>query len=363
MEVIMRDILSELDNWCAENKPIALATVIQTWGSSPRRAGAKMALTPDGKIAGSVSGGCVEGAVYETGVEVLKSNRPQLLHFGVADETAWEVGLACGGSIDIFVKPLDKSFFETLRSLLVEEQSAVLLTVVRGPDELLGREILVRDDGSITGARTNQFDKQALDVARETLAQGESRRAMLNEDNEDVEVFMEVILPPPTLIAVGGVHITIALMALAKTLGYRTVVVDPRSAFGNEERFPNVDQLIPLWPGEAFRQVPITRSTAVAMLTHDPKLDDPALKIALPSSAFYVGALGSKTTQAKRRQRLLDDGLTEDQLNRLHGPIGLEIGAGTPEEIAMSIMAEIVAARNKVEKETNPNPDRVRTII
>jgi xanthine dehydrogenase accessory factor len=353
----MRDILSDLDHWHTENKPIALATVIQTWGSSPRRAGAKMALTPDGKITGSVSGGCVEGAVYETGVKVLKSNRPQLLHFGVADETAWEVGLACGGSIDIFVKPLDTEFFKPLRSVLVKEQSAVAVTVVRGSDQLLGKEMLLRDDGNVTGTISDELNEQALKLARETLMQGESRRAMLNED---VEVFMEVILPPPTLIAVGGVHITIALMALAKTLGYRTVVVDPRSAFGNEERFPNVDQLIPLWPDEAFQQIPITRSTAVAMLTHDPKLDDPALKIALPSPAFYIGALGSKTTQAKRRQRLFDDGLTEEQLNRLHGPIGLEIGAGTPEEIAMSIMAEIVAARNHAEKEINPNADRVR---
>ena len=353
----MRDILSDLDNWRAENKPIAIATVIQTWGSSPRRAGAKMALTPDGKITGSVSGGCVEGAVYETGVEVLKTDHPQLLHFGVADETAWEVGLACGGSIDIFVKPLDTEFFKPLRSVLVKEQSAVVVTVVRGSDQLLGKEMLLRDDGNVTGTISDELNEQALKLARETLMQGKSRRVMLNED---VEVFMEVSLPPPTLIAVGGVHITIALMALAKTLGYRTVVIDPRSAFGNEERFPNVDQLIPLWPDEAFGQIPITRSTAVAMLTHDPKLDDPALKIALPSSAFYVGALGSKTTQAKRRKRLLDDGLTAEQLNRLHGPIGLEIGAGTPEEIAMSIMAEIVAARNHAENEINPNADRMR---
>jgi xanthine dehydrogenase accessory factor len=340
----MRDILSDLEHWNAgNNKSIALATVIQTWGSSPRRAGAKMAITPDGKITGSVSGGCVEGAVFDTGVEVLKSNRPQLLHFGVADETAWEVGLACGGSIDIFVQPLDIEFYKSLRSVLVEEQSAVSVTVVRGPGELIGREILMRDDSSITGSINDGLNPIALNVAKEALAAGESRRAMLKEN---VETFVEVILPPPTVIAVGGVHITIALMALAKTLGYRTVVVDPRSAFGNETRFPNVDQLIPLWPDEAFQQIPLTRSTAIAMLTHDPKLDDPALKIALPSSAFYVGALGSKTTQSKRRQRLLEDGLTEEQLNRLHGPIGLEIGAGTPEEIAMSIMAEIVAARN-----------------
>ena len=342
----MRDILSDLDNWRAgDNKSIALATVIQTWGSSPRRAGAKMALTPDGKITGSVSGGCVEGAVFDTGVEVLKSNRPRLLHFGVADETAWEVGLACGGSIDIFVKPLDLEFFQPLHSVLVEEQPAVLVTIVRGPDELLGREMLIREDGSVAGTLKSNLNEYALDLAKETLVQGVSRRAMLDENTE---VFVELILPPPTVVAVGGVHITIALMSLAKTLGYRTVVVDPRSAFGNEERFPNVDQLIQLWPEDAFQKIALTRSTAVAMLTHDPKLDDPALKIALPSPAFYVGALGSKTTQAKRRQRLLENGLTEAQLDRLHGPIGLEIGAGNPEEIAMSIMAEIVATRNKV---------------
>ena len=341
----MRDILPDLDRWHAENKSIALATVIQTWGSSPRRAGAKMAITSGGGITGSVSGGCVEGAVFEEGVQILKSDQPKLLHFGVADETAWEVGLACGGSIDIFVEPFDSEYFKSLRSIITEEKSAVNLTVVHGSNELLGHEMLVREDGLVTGMLGESLNAAALNAAKETLAEGESRRVMLTED---VEVFAEVILPPPTLIAVGGVHITIALMALAKTLGYRTVVVDPRSAFSNEERFTNVDQLIPAWPQEAFQQIPINRSTAIAMLTHDPKLDDPALKIALPSPAFYVGALGSKTTQAKRRQRLLDEGLTEAQLNRLHGPIGLQIGAGTPEEIAMSIMAEIVATRNKM---------------
>lgn len=340
----MRDILPDLDIWGAEDdKQIALATVIQTWGSSPRRAGAKMALTPDGKITGSVSGGCVEGAVFDTGIDVLKSSRPQLLHFGVADETAWEVGLACGGSIDIFVRPLDKDLLKSLRSVLVDEQTAVLVTVVRGPDETFGHELLLKENGSATGTISDELNEQVVNLARETLAQGESRRVMLNDETE---VFIEVILPPPTVIAVGGVHITITLMALAKTLGYRTVVIDPRSAFGNEERFPTVDQMIQKWPDEALKELPITRSTAIAMLTHDPKLDDPALKIALPSPAFYVGALGSKNTQAKRRQRLLDEGLTEEQLNRLHGPIGLKIGAGTPEEIAISIMAEIVAARN-----------------
>src|ERR1044072_5056305 len=165
MEALMRDILPELDMWRAENKSIALATVIQTWGSSPRREGAKMALTPDGKITGSVSGGCVEGAVFDTGVEVLKSNRPQLLHFGVADETAWEVGLACGGSIVIFLKTLEPNFYKSLRSVLLGDQAAVLLTVVRGPEELLGREMLVYDDGSVTGTLSHELDESALRLA------------------------------------------------------------------------------------------------------------------------------------------------------------------------------------------------------
>src|SRR5258706_12865474 len=156
----MRDILPDLDNWSAQAKSIALATVIQTWGSSPRRAGAKMAITPDGGITGSVSGGCVEGAVFEEGVESLKANRPKLLHFGVADETAWEVGLACGGSIDIFVKPLDMNIYTALHSILIEEIPAVLATIIRGPEEILGREILIREDESTTGMLGYQWDKQ-----------------------------------------------------------------------------------------------------------------------------------------------------------------------------------------------------------
>lgn len=340
----MRDILSDLNQWNRDKKSIALATVIQTWGSSPRRAGAKMAITPEGGITGSVSGGCVEGAVFEEGVEALKKNQPKLLHYGVTDDLAWEVGLACGGSIDIFVKPLDLEYFRTLQSVILDEKAAVNFTIVRGAESLLGREMLVIAEGAVIGSLDEALNSAAVELSKEILAQGEARRVMLTEA---VEVFAEAILPPPTLVAVGGVHITIALMTLAKTLGYRTVVVDPRAAFGNEERFPNVDRLIQKWPQEAFKEILFTHNTAVAMLTHDPKLDDPALMLALPSNAFYVGALGSKTTQAKRRQRLLDEGMTEECLNRLYGPIGLDIGAGTPEEIAISIMAEIVQARNR----------------
>lgn len=240
----MRDILPDLDLWLADDeRSIALATVVQTWGSSPRRAGAKMGILPDGRITGSVSGGCVEGAVFEAGAAVLRSGVPKRLRFGVADETAWEVGLACGGSIDIFVKPLDLELYESLHSVLVEERTAVLVSVVRGPDEILGREMLCCDDGEVTGSISKELDGRVLHLARETLSGGTSRLLM---PSESTEIFLDVIMPPPTLIAVGGVHITIALMALAKTLGYRTVVIDPRTAFGSKARFPHVDRLLPV---------------------------------------------------------------------------------------------------------------------
>ncbi len=354
----MRDILSDLDGWQREGKSIALATVIQTWGSSPRRVGAKMALTSDGKIAGSVSGGCVENAVYEAGIDSLKTGRFQLLHFGVADEAAWEVGLACGGSVEVFVIPLDMNMYNAIHSTLIEEGTAVLATVIRGPQEILGRELLIREDGNVTGTLGNEWNEEVLKLARESLSLGTSRRVMLNED---VEIFLEAILPSPTLVIVGGVHIAIALASLGNTLGYRTIMIDPRKAWGNAERFPHVDQLIQAWPDEAFGEVNVTRSTAIVMLTHDPKLDDPAVKIALSSPAFYAGALGSKSTQAKRRARLLNDGLNESQLSRLHAPIGLDIGAQSPEEIALAIMAQVVNAyrrqgQQEVKVGADPHP-------
>ena len=340
----MRDILSDVERWQMDGESIALATVVQTWGSSPRRVGSKMAFTLSGKITGSVSGGCVESAVFEAGVQSLKTKRPQFLHFGVADETAWEVGLACGGSIDIFVQPLDLDFFQAVNSTIKEEIPTVHVTVIRGLDELLGREILISEGGIDFGSLGNEWDAAVLKVGIQALSQGISRRVQLSES---VEVFLDVILPPPTLVLVGGVHIAMALVSLAKTLGYRTILIDPRKAWGNVERFPDVDQLLQMWPEDAFGQIKVTRSTAIAMLTHNPKLDDPALKIALNSLAFYVGALGSKTTNAKRRERLLNDGISEKQLSRLYAPIGLNIGAQSPEEIALAIMAEVVEAHRK----------------
>ncbi len=343
----MREVMTDIERWQTDEEEVALATVIETWGSSPRRPGAKMALTPDGKIAGSVSGGCVEGAVFEAGVEALEQRRPRRLHFGVADETAWDVGLACGGEIDIFVEPLDPELAARIGRLLNEERAGVVATVVEGPEEYVGAKLLIDEDGTVSGNLDEGVAAAVREEAAGTLAAGQPRRITVPTEAATLELFLDVILPPPTLIMVGGVHIAIALAKMARALNYRTIIVDPRRAFGSEERFPEVDELIQKWPQEAFANLALTPSTAVTMLTHDPKIDDPALKIVLDSSAFYVGALGSSRTHTRRQRRLLEDGVAEEKVDRIHAPIGLDIEAQTPEEIAVAIMAEIVAARRK----------------
>jgi xanthine dehydrogenase accessory factor len=343
----MRDILEDIDQWLAKNKKIGIATVIQTWGSSPRGVGARMAFTTDGKISGSVSGGCVEGAVVEAGQETLQTGRPQFLHFGVSDESAWNVGLACGGQVDVFVAPLEESSYQLQRQRLLAGRSFATATIVRGPLRLLGLELFVSGERRPAASIPPGLDEVILERARQVLLAGHSQVIRLQTpENEEIDVFVEVVQPQPALVIVGGVHIAVALAELARTMGFRTVVVDPRRAFGSKERFPNVDQLIQAWPDEAFARLELNESTAVAVLTHDPKIDDPALQLVLPSPAFYVGALGSATTQARRRTRLLDAGLSETQLARLHGPIGLKLGGQTPQEIALAILAEIVAVQH-----------------
>lgn len=343
----MKDILTDLERWIKQDKAIAVGTVIQTWGSAPRGVGAKMGVSMEGEISGSVSGGCVEGAVVEASLEVLRTGTPQLLHFGVADETAWEVGLACGGIIDVFVNQIAPAWFTPLSNAIQEEKTVSSASIIRGESSQLGKTLVLYDDGTLYGSLGEGLDESALGVAREAIALGKPRRQTITTAQEgvDVDIFFDVILPSPVLVIVGGVHISIALAKLAKILGFRTIIVDPRRSFGNLARFPDADQLIQSWPDQALADIELNRSTAVATLTHDPKLDDPALMAALSSQAFYVGALGSQKTQNKRRQRLLAAGLSEAQVDRLHGPIGLDIGASTPEEIALSIMAEIVASR------------------
>ena len=336
----MKDVLNDINQWRQENEqPIALATVVQTWGSAPRKVGAKMAMMPGGQISGSVSGGCVEGAVFETGTEVLETGKPQLLHFGVADDTAWEVGLACGGIIEVFVEPLNVPSFDLMKDIIEADRAGDSVTIIRGPADKLGQKLTIGREGQTVGTLGAEWDALAVEAARSSTY---PRRVQLTDE---VEVFVDTIRPSRTLIMVGGVHIAVALTSMAKMLGYNTIVVDPRRAFGSEARFPHVDTLIQAWPNKAFEQIEITPETAVAMLTHDPKIDDPALKVVLNSPAFYIGALGSSKTQAKRQERLREMGFSNEVIGRIHGPIGLDINASTPEEIALSVMAEIVKAQ------------------
>ena len=342
----MRDVLPDIERWRAEGRPIALATVVETWGSAPRPAGGKMALTADGRIAGSVSGGCVENAVVEAGKKTLSNGAPQLLHYGVSDDAAWSVGLACGGSLDIFVERLDPAFFEPVEGALRREKPVAVATVIRGPEGETGRKLALFDDGSVRGS----IDEAALAEARAALSAGATRRVR----TEARELFVDVLLPAPRLVIVGGVHIAVALVSLANTLGYRTILVDPREAFGNPKRFPHAHEIVNDWPDRALERLAPDALTAIAVLTHDPKLDDPALLAALPGRAFYVGALGSKRTQEKRRERLREAGLADAALARLHGPIGLPLGGRSPEEIALAIMAQIVETRNAVISRAEP---------
>lgn len=329
----MKEIIAAIEQWLEAGEQIALATVVSTWGSSPRQPGAKMAFTASGLIAGSVSGGCVEGAVIEASQDVLATGQPQLLHFGVADETAWDVGLACGGEIAVFVQDLATAVYPFRRDLIQQNQTGASVTIIAGPN--VGHTLVVGQDARIAGELLPDFSAAAIGMAQSSQ---QSQRVRLTDE---IEVFVDVVRPAPTLVMVGGVQIAQALATLAHTVGYRTIVIDPRRAFGSEARFPHVDQLIQAWPDKALAEIELSQATAVALLTHDPKIDDPALKIVLNSPVFYIGALGSRKTHAKRKERLRQMGFDDAVMARIHGPIGLDIGARSPAEIALSIMAEI----------------------
>lgn len=276
-----------------------------------------MAVRADGVFAGSVSGGCVETAVIEAALEVIRSGESQHLNFGVADETAWEVGLACGGKIEVFVTPID---WAAMTPIIEQIQN----------DLPAWYQINLDAAGKISAA-------EASDHSGST--------PFLDENAAPPRLVL--FAPPPNqLLIVGGVNIAQDLTEFAKQMGYRVVIADPRRAFASEIRFPNADLILAEWPEEVFTRLNITTSTAIAVLTHDDKIDLPALELAVNSSAFYIGALGSKTTFARRKKALEESGVPAEKLQRIHSPIGLDIHAKTPKEIALSIMAEIIAASN-----------------
>jgi xanthine dehydrogenase accessory factor len=337
----MRDLLSDYQRLSAAGRPVGRAVVTSVWGSAPRPEGACLIATADGGLAGSVSGGCVESATAMEIAEAIARGTPKLVTFGVSDERAWEVGLACGGTIRVFVEPAVRS--EVLQAA-GGPGGVVVATVVEG--EGVGSALVVGDDNSEKGALPSSLDRAAVAAAaRKALARETSTTLELQGTAGASKIFLEVFPRRPTLVIFGGVHIAAALVPLAKALGYRTVVADGREAFLSRERFPDADELVLAWPEDAFARVGLDRATFVCVLSHDPKFDEPALEIALRSPAAYIGAIGSRKTQAARRERLKGLGFTDEELARLHGPIGLDLGGRHPAETALAILAEMTASR------------------
>jgi xanthine dehydrogenase accessory factor len=306
--------------WHRAGRGAALATVVETWGSAPRRVGAQMVVSGDGQIEGSVSGGCVEGAVMVEAMDALDSGKGTLLEFGVSDGDAFAVGLACGGTIKVLVEPVGSVLREDVLSELVDARAARKAVAY------------VCDAETGGGALITEGFKERFRMDRSGV----------EEDGR----FVAIHNPPLRVAVVGAVHIAQALVPMARIAGFDPVIVDPRSAFGSDARFPG-EKIIEDWPDEAMEQIGLDARTALVLLTHDPKLDDPALHIALKSRAFYIGALGSTRTHAKRVERLKEAGFDDAQIARIHGPIGLDIGAASPAEIAVSIMGELLRVLRK----------------
>lgn len=301
--------------WHRDGVGAALATVVQTWGSAPRRVGAQLAVGGDGRIEGSVSGGCVEGAVIVEALEAIDDGQHRILEFGVSDDDAFAVGLACGGTIRILVEPVGPALPVDMLEALVQLRAT--------------RTALAYEVNTSTGdrrlVRGGYPDRMRMD------------RSGFEEDGV---TFVAVHNPPLRLIVVGAVHIAQALVPMARIAGYDPVLIDPRDAFAARDRFPG-ETILRDWPDEAVAQLGLDPRTALVLLTHDPKLDDPALQAALAADVFYIGALGSTRTHAKRVDRMTAAGFTEAQIARIHGPVGLDIGAAGPAEIAVSILAQM----------------------
>jgi xanthine dehydrogenase accessory factor len=310
----MKDVLETLEGWNAEGLRFVTATVVKIERSAPRGPGAVLAVSEKGEVAGSVTGGCVEPAVYEEAQEVLAGGPPRLVSYGIADEEAFEVGLPCGGTVHIFLSTVERDLVEELAEAVRSERPLALAVTVSGSE--IGKHELVALNGHF-------------------------------EPTIEDDTFFLPFAPRPEMYVFGAVDHAAAIGRMGKFLGYRVTICDARARFATRERFPDVDDVVVQWPDEFLRGAPVDERTAICVLTHDHKFDVPLLKVALETPADYIGAMGAKRTTEARNERLRAEGVTEEQLARIHAPIGLRIGSQTPEEVAVAVAAEIVATRRK----------------
>ncbi|MFJ1621444.1 XdhC family protein [Streptomyces sp. NPDC088190] len=352
----MLDIAEELDRWVGQGREFAVATVVAVGGSAPRQPGAALAVDRDGTVIGSVSGGCVEGAVYELCGQALDDGAAVRERFGYSDEDAFAVGLTCGGVIDILVTPVRaddpaRAVFAAAFAAAARGSAAALARITDGPAELLGRPLLVHPDGSYEGGLGGhpELDRTAAADAHAMLDAGRTGSAVIGADGsrcgQPLTLLVESSVPPPRMIVFGAIDFASALVRAGKFLGYHVTLCDARPVFATQARFPEADELVVDWPHRYLAATEVDARTVLCVLTHDAKFDVPLLELALKLPVAYVGAMGSRRTHLERNDRLRDVGVTELELARLHSPIGLDLGARTPEETALSIAAEIVADR------------------
>lgn len=339
------DVLEMAATWRAAGRRVAWAAVVRTWGSSPRPAGSRLVVSETGEFFGSVSGGCVEGAVVTEATAILSGGAPKLLHFGVTDEEAWEVGLACGGQIDVYVEAVPALFERLLEERRAKRPVVLATRLQEGGGLLLDHDAL---------AHPPRAELAEIGVLADPARQALRADACAVVETARGPVFLAPYNPPLRLAVVGAVHVALPLCRLAAIAGFEVTVIDPRTAFTLPGHLPGLVRSSE-WPDAALTRLQPDARTAVVTLTHDPKLDDPALAAALSSEAFYIGCLGSKKTHAGRLRRLAERGFDEAALARLHGPVGLPIGARTPEEIAVSILAQVIATlRSRTSSEVSP---------
>jgi xanthine dehydrogenase accessory factor len=352
----MRDVLEDLIGWWQAGETVGMGTVVGTWRSAPRPPGASMLVGPDGTAVGSVSGGCVEGAVYEEAKDVVETGLPTLERYGVSDDDAFAVGLTCGGILDVFVESISRESFPELGEIaesLDRHEPVAVVTVVKGPDDRLGRRLVLWPDRASGTFGLQRLDDAVTADARGMLAAGRTGLLHMGHDGErrgdDLTLFVNSFAPAARMVVFGAIDFAAAVARVGAFLGYRVTVCDARPVFATPKRFPDAHEVVVEWPHRYLQAEVdagrVDERTVLCVLTHDPKFDVPLLEVALRLPVAYVGAMGSRRTHDERLERLREAGLTAEEIGRLSSPIGLDLGARTPEETAVSIAAEIIAGR------------------